>query len=90
MNKSRYRTPFKGSEVTLWQPYAVRRILKNEVYTGVLIQGKTKKINYKIDKRLKLSKEEWIRCEDVVPAIISKSQFLDANKNALHRGLPRG
>ena len=90
MNKSRYRTSFKGSEVTLWQPYAVRRILKNEVYTGVLIQGKTKKINYKIDKRLKLSKEEWIRCEDVVPAIISKSQFLDANKNALHRGLPRG
>ena len=90
MNKSRYRTSFKGSEVTLWQPYAVWRILKNEVYTGVLIQGKTKKINYKIDKRLKLSKEEWIRCEDVVPAIISKSQFLDANKNALHRGLPRG
>lgn len=90
MNKSRYQTPFNGSEVTLWQPYTVRRILKNEVYTGVLIQGKTKKINYKIDKRLKLDKEEWIRCEGAVPAIISKRQFLDANKTALHRGLPHG
>ena len=68
----------------------VRRILKNEIYTGVLIQGKTKKINYKIDKRLKLDKEEWVRCEGAVPAIISKRKFLDANKTALHRGLPRG
>lgn len=90
MNKSRYQTSFKCSEITLWQPYTVRRILKNEIYTGVLIQGKTKKINYKIDKRLKLDKKEWVRCEGAVPAIISKRQFLDANKTALHRGLPRG
>ena len=90
MNKSSYQTSFKGSEITLWQPYTVRRILKNEIYTGVLIQGKTKKINYKIDKRLKLDEEEWVRCEGVVPAIISKRQFFDANKTALHRGLPHG
>lgn len=90
MNKSSYQTSFKGSETTLWQPYTVRRILKNEIYTGILIQGKTKKINYKIDKRLKLDEEAWVRCEGAVPAIISKRQFFDANKTALHRGLPRG
>lgn len=89
-NKSNYKTSFTNSETSVWKPYSVRRILKNEIYTGVLLQGKTKKINYKLDKRINVCREDWVRCEGVVPAIISKEQFLDANKIALHRGLPRG
>ena len=93
---SKFKTSFAKREISLWRPYAVRRIIKNQIYTGVLIQGMTKKINYKIDKRIDVPKEEWDICEGVVPAIISREQFEIANKmgcnnkNALHRGLPRG
>lgn len=30
-----------------WQAIQVLRILKNEVYTGTMVQGKRQKINYK-------------------------------------------
>lgn len=89
-NNSNYKTYFANSQESIWRPYSVRRILKNEIYTGVLQQGKTKKINYKLDKRIDMDKTEWVCCEGVVPAIISKEQFMRANKIALHRGLPRG
>ena len=94
--ESKFKTSFAKGEISLWRPYAVRRIIKNQIYTGVLLQGMTKKINYKIDKRIAVPKEEWDVCEGVVPAIISHEQFEIANKlgcnnkNALHRGLPRG
>ena len=78
-NNSNYKTSFTNSEVSVWKPYSVRRILNNEIYTGVLQQGKTRKINYKIGKRINVTKEEWVCCEEAVPAIISKEQFIYAN-----------
>jgi hypothetical protein len=50
-NNSNYKTSFANSEMSVWKPYSVRRILNNEIYTGVLQQGKTRKINYKLNKR---------------------------------------
>ncbi len=84
-NNSNYKTSFANSEISVWKPYSVRRILKNEIYTGVLQQGKTKKINYKINKRVNVSKAEWICCEETVPAIISKEQFVHANISLSNR-----
>ena len=60
-------------------------ILNNEIYTGVLQQGKTRKINYKLNKRINLNKEEWVCCEETVPAIISKEQFMYANISLSNR-----
>lgn len=56
----------------LWTPQTVRRILANEMYTGVMIQGKDRKISYKLDKRIPLPKGQWARVENVLPAIIPK------------------
>lgn len=52
----------------------VNSILSNENYTGTLFQGK-KKINYRIDKKIKLDKENKIVIENHHEAIISKEDF---------------
>ena len=52
----------------------VNSILSNENYTGRLFQGK-KKINYRIDKKIKLDKENKIVIENHHEAIISKEDF---------------
>lgn len=71
-----YTTIFQIYEKTKWTATAISRILKNEIYTGVLIQGKESTPNYKVKKRMKKEKTEWIRVEDAHEAIISKADFL--------------
>lgn len=75
LNKSKYTTSFAKNKYPKWSAVAVRRILSNELYTGVLLQGKDKKISYKLDIRQKLPKEEWVRVEGAAEAIISKDVF---------------
>ena len=53
----------------------VNSILRNENYTGTLFQGKKRKLNYRIDKKIKLDKENWIVIENHHEAIISKEDF---------------
>lgn len=45
-----YHSGFKTGTHAKWQAIQVLRILKNEVYTGTMVQGKRQKINYKIKK----------------------------------------
>ena len=49
-NGSKQRTCFQTKKVALWSAVAIYRILKNEVYTGTLVQGKTTSPNYKVKK----------------------------------------
>ncbi len=58
-----------------WNPEMVNSILRNENYTGTLFQGKKRKLNYRIDKKIKLDKENWIVTENHHEAIISKENF---------------
>lgn len=51
------------------------RILKNEVYTGTVVQGKCTTPNYKIKKRIHKDETEWIRVENMHEAIVSRSEF---------------
>lgn len=68
---SRFCSGFDQEQVqSEWSPLAVRRILHNEMYTGKMIQGKDKKISYKLKQRRKLSKEEWICVDHKVPVLI--------------------
>lgn len=72
---SKYKTEFKSSGKALWSHVAVRRILKNEVYTGVLVQGKRTTPNYKTKKFIYKNESEWVRVEDRHEAIIPRPQF---------------
>ena len=71
----RYSTSFKLKPKAKWSAMAVERILKNEIYTGTMVQGKEKTLNYKVKKRIKVAKEDWIRVEDTHEPVISKEDF---------------
>ncbi|WP_304508190.1 recombinase family protein [Anaerotignum sp.] len=75
LHDSPYDTPFKLNPRAKWVPMTVDRILKNEIYTGVMLQGKETSLSYKIKKRIKTPKEDWVRVEHTHEAIISKKNF---------------
>ena len=58
-----------------WNSEMVNSIVRNENYTGTLFQGKKRKLNYRIDKKIKLDKENWIVTKNHHEAIISKDRF---------------
>ncbi len=66
---------FQKSIKPKWSYNAVLRILKNEVYTGTVVQGKCTTPNYKIKKRIHKDEAEWIRVENMHEAIVSRSEF---------------
>ncbi|MCT4563579.1 MAG: recombinase family protein [Maledivibacter sp.] len=72
---SNFKTTFKVNDKAKWTHVSVLRILKDEVYIGVISQGKRVTVNYKIKQRIEKPKEEWIRVEDVHEPIISKELF---------------
>lgn len=72
---SRYTTSFKLKPQAKWLPMAVERVLKNQIYTGVMVQGKEKTLNYKVKKRIRVGKEDWIRVEGTHEAIITREDF---------------
>ncbi len=53
----------------------VNSILRNENYTGTLFQGKKRKLNYRVDKKISIDKEAWIVTENHHGAIVSKEKF---------------
>lgn len=80
---------FKNSSQTdgygLWNKTTVKRILKNEVYIGNMVQGKRKKVSYKSKKIVSTFKDEWIVVEDTHPPIIDKRTFIGVQKKLINR-----
>lgn len=72
---SKYKSTFKTGSKASWSHVAVRRILQNEVYAGVLVQGKRTTPNYKTKRFIYKDESEWVRTEGRHEAIIEKSQF---------------
>lgn len=66
---------FSGKGRSLWSSASVKRILSNEVYLGHLVQGKSQKINYKVQKVIAKPEKEWIRAEHTHEAIITEDDF---------------
>lgn len=73
--RSAYVSGFVKEGKSLWHPGAVRRILQNEMYTGVMVQGKRRKINYKLTLRENVPSGEWVRVEGMQEAIVSREIF---------------
>ena len=69
------QTNFRVHKKALWSSKTVTRILTNEIYTGVLVQGKVGTPNYKIKKIMPRDEADWIRVEGVIPVIIDKDMF---------------
>lgn len=66
---------FAGVGKSMWSSAAVKRILTNEIYLGHMIQGKTRKINYKVKKIVEKPRGEWVRVENTHDAVIPEDYF---------------
>lgn len=66
---------FSDTKNPLWSATTVLRILKDETYTGTLVQGKQYKLNYKIQKNVMRPSNEWVWCEHAHEAIVSLHDF---------------
>ena len=69
----------------LWNYTTVKRILKNRVYLGHTLLGRSKKVSFKSDKKIALPKEAWVVHENTHPPIVSEETFRLAAEN-LGRG----
>ena len=75
LSGSNYKTSFQTSSKAVWSHVSVRRILKNEIYLGIMIQGKRTTPNYKTKTVVTKAESEWLRVEGTHEAIISVRDF---------------
>ena len=66
---------FKRKETAEWSYQAVSRILKNEMYTGTMVQGKTRKVDHRSGRVISVSSDSWMRKANTHEAIIDKDRF---------------
>ena len=76
----KFTTSFKTNAKAVWSAGTVIRILKNPIYTGVLVQGKETTPSYKVHKRITKDESEWTVINDSHEAIISKIDFDSVQK----------
>ena len=79
-----YRHPVGEKNDGLWPDSSVRRILKNEMYIGNMVQGRNTTVSYKIHQCRAVPKEDWIRVAGTHEAIIDPETFRKA-QNLLGR-----
>lgn len=75
-----YKSGFQKKAKVRWSAMTVTRILKNRIYTGVLEQGKRRKINYKLDRVVDKPEDEWTVAKNCHEAIISVDDFNNVAK----------
>ncbi len=71
----RHQGPYSGK----WSSERVSWTLKNEVYIGSMVQGRSQKVSFKSKKCRHIPREEWKVVENTHPAIIDKETFEKAN-----------
>ena len=64
-----------------WSYTTVKRILKNEVYLGHTVLGKTKKVSIKSSKKVKINKDEWVVTKNTHEPLVSEEVFERAQIN---------
>lgn len=74
-----YRDTFteKGMERAsdYWNHTTVKRILKNEVYLGHTVLGKTKKVSIKSKKKVNVDKDDWVITKNTHEPLVSENTF---------------
>jgi len=70
-----YTCGFRSYKEAKWCATSVLRILKNELYVGTMVQGKTRKINYKVKACMDVSPEDWVKVEGTHEPIVSREIF---------------
>lgn len=79
----KYSNPNSSKNDGLWSASTVARILQNEIYTGVMVQGRHRIISYKVHKQIAVPEDEWFVVPNTHEAIIDRETFEKAQ--ALHK-----
>jgi len=82
----KFDTVFRTNETAKWSYNAVHRVLTNEMYLGMTVQGKQSSPNYKVHEMKDIDEADWIRVEDTHEAIITYDDFM-AVKTMLGRDM---
>ena len=87
--KSNY-VPYHDKGDDLWSDDAVLVIIRDEGYTGKLIQNKSERYGFgEYKKQVKLGRSEWSVVEDGMPAIVSRQLFDTANAKIPYKNMPK-
>lgn len=71
-----------------WNATTVKRIVRNPVYLGHTLLGKSKKVSVKSKKKVNVPADEWVVTENTHEALVSQSQF-DLVRANLGKGTER-
>lgn len=71
----KYTNPSATDNYGLWNKTTIKRILKNEVYIGNMVQHKLEKVNYKSKKVVNLKQDEWIIVKNTHKPVISEEIY---------------
>lgn len=74
----RFYCPQMEKSGGLWSPRAVTWILKNQVYTGAMVQGRQTVISYKVHEKVAVPKEDWYIVPDRHEPIVPEALFQKA------------
>lgn len=66
---------FKKNSSSLWENTTIKKILKNRLYTGDMVQNRRSRISYKYRKIIYNPEEQWIIVPNTHKAIIDKKSF---------------
>ena len=64
-----------GPYTGLWSSERISDMLQNETYVGSMVQGRTRKINYKSKKCIKQDRRDWVVVEGTHEPIIDRETF---------------
>ena len=67
--------PNPGPYTGLWSSERISDMLQNETYIGSMVQGRTRKINYKSKKCIKQDRRDWVVVEGTHEPIIDRETF---------------
>ena len=67
-------------DCTQWSAGTVRKILRNPVYLGHMVQGKEEKISFKEKNTRELPSNRWFVVKNTHEAIIKEEMFEDVGK----------
>ncbi|MCL2618048.1 MAG: recombinase family protein [Defluviitaleaceae bacterium] len=73
----------------LWSDSTVKDVLKNEVYRGVLVSGKSGTISYKNQRQVRKDSSEWIRVEGTHEALVDTFTWERVQALAAKKHRPR-
>ena len=74
-SQSKQKLPTQKRFKGLWNDVIIRRILTNETYIGNLTQNRSRKISYKVDKKINLTEKDWIIVPNTHEGIIVKEDY---------------